>query len=298
MASSAHPEAAGIYRGYDKTGLEAQYNLRASHPDREPVYASYDERSLDFRKTALGEYDVPYGPAERQRLDIFPSADKAARVLVFFHGGYWRTLDKSVFSFMAEPFVAAGWSVVLVNYTLAPDASIDEIVDQAAQSLVAVRDRFPKSRGIVLSGHSAGGQLALMTLLNDGEGAAASGSRNGSEVLSPIVAGLTISGVFDLEPIRHTTINDLVRLDADSAARNSPIGRIAPSSVPLFVAAGAKETNEFRGQSRRFATSWRAFGNRAELYLVDGANHFTILGALADTGGAFQQTVWRFLDTV
>ncbi len=293
MAFSEPADAGGLYLGYDRDGLEAQYNLRISHPDRDAVYEEYRQRSADFRAAAGGQYDVPYGPAERQRMDIFPGATPDAPVFLFFHGGYWRALDKSYFSFVAEPFYRAGWTAILANYTLAPDATIDVIVDQARQAVAWAGVSFPKADGIVLSGHSAGGQLTLMSILTERTGAdrAARGTQ-----APPIVAGLPVSGVFDLEPLRHTTINERIHLDAASAAQNSPIRLIRPSPVPLLVAAGGAETAEFQGQSSRFADAWRAAGNRAELFLAEGTNHFTVLRAFADPAGPFQDKIWAFLD--
>lgn len=290
MASSDIGAANAVYRGYDPAGLEAEYNLRLSHPDRDAVYADYARRSAAFRAEADGQYDIAYGPAKRQTLDIFPGPSPSAPVFLFFHGGYWRALDKSVFSFLAEPFHRAGWTAVLANYTLAPETTIDVIVDQANQALAWVRAKYPDAGRLVSAGHSAGGQLTLMSILKD--------CASPDKGTPTITAGITISGVFDLEPLRHTTINDLVHLDEASAARNSPIHLVRPCPVPLLVAAGANETPEFRGQSARFVETWTAAGNRAETYLADGANHFTVLRAFAEPDGPFQKKVWRFLDSL
>jgi len=287
LADSDTAPASGIYLGYDRDGLEAQYNLRASHPDRDAVYEAFRRRSERFRAAADGRYDIAYGPANRQRLDIFPNPSPTAPIFLFFHGGYWRALDKSLFSFVAEPFHRAGWTAALANYTLAPATTIDVIVDQAFQAVTWVRSNFPVAERIVISGHSAGGQLTLMNILTD---QASHGAGT-----PPIAAGIPISGVFDLEPLRHTTINDLVRLDEPSVARNSPIRLIRPCPIPLLVATGADETAEFRGQSARFVDKWRAAGNRAELFLADATNHFTVLRAFADPAGCFQKQVWSFL---
>lgn len=280
----------GLYQGYDRDGLEAQYNLRTSHPDRDAVYEAFRHRSGRFRATTDGYHEIAYGPKERQRLDIFPNPSPKAPIFLFFHGGYWRALDKSLFSFVAEPFHQAGWTAVLANYTLAPEVTVDRIVDQARDAVTWVRQNFADAQRIVISGHSAGGQLTLMTILMD--------QLNRGEATATIAAGIPISGVFDLEPLRHTTINDLVRLDSASAARNSPIELVRPSPIPLLVAAGADETPEFRGQSARFAETWRAAGNRAEFFLADGTNHFTVLQAFADPESRLQQKVWTFLDTL
>ena len=285
-APTADREA--VYGGYDRAGLEAQYNLRRGYPDRDIVYADFAARSAEMRSTEQGRYDLPYGPAERQRLDCF-SAGEGRPVLVFFHGGYWRALDKSYFGFLAQAFVAGGWTVVLPNYTLAPRAGIDEIVSQARAAVRwAARTLLPPGMPLVTAGHSAGGHLALMCAL-DG----AAGGRK-----TPVDAAVPVSGLFDLEPIRHTSINELVRFDADAARRNSPIMHVLSSSIPLLLIVGGSETDEFRGQTERFAGAWSAAGNRAETLVAEGLNHFSVLRALASRKSDLHLRTLRFLEGV
>lgn len=287
MGSDEQETARDIYQGYDEAGLEAQYNLRTSHLDRPAVYAEYTERSSNFRNDVAGYKEVSYGPAQRQQLDIFSAASPDAPIFVFFHGGYWRALDKSIFSFIAEPFYRDGWTSVLANYTLAPEITLDGIVEQAIQSISYLRRTYPNAKSIVISGHSAGGQLTLMNILNDASRISGEGP--------PIVAGIPISGVFELEPLRYTSINEFLHLDQSSAATNSPINLIKPSSVPLLVITGGNETLEFQGQSDRFVEDWQANGNRAERYSVDETNHFTVLRPFADPDSALRKKVLSFL---
>ena len=285
-ASPADREA--VYGGYDRAGLEAQYNLRRGHPDRDIVYADFAARSAAMRRAEKGRYDLPYGPAERQKLDCF-SAGEGSPVLVFFHGGYWRALDKSYFGFLAQAFVAGGWTAVLPNYTLAPRAGIDEIVSEARAAVRwAARSLLPEGMPLVVAGHSAGGHLALMCAL-DG-----TPEPRGTRV----DAVVPVSGLFDLEPIRHTSINDLVRFDADAACRNSPVKRVVPSPVPLLLIVGGSETDEFRGQTERFADAWSAAGNQAETLVAEGLNHFSVLRALACRESDIHLRTLRFLERV
>ena len=285
-ASPADREA--VYGGYDRAGLEAQYNLRRGHPDRDIVYADFAARSAAMRRAEKGRYDLPYGPAERQKLDCF-SAGEGSPVLVFFHGGYWRALDKSYFGFLAQAFVAGGWTAVLPNYTLAPRAGIDEIVSEARAAVRwAARSLLPEGMPLVVAGHSAGGHLALMCAL-DG-----TPEPRGTRV----DAVVPVSGLFDLEPIRHTSINDLLRFDADAACRNSPVKRVVPSPVPLLLIVGGSETDEFRGQTERFADAWSAAGNQAETLVAEGLNHFSVLRALACRESDIHLRTLRFLERV
>ena len=283
-------ETTAIYSGYDRAGLEAQYNLRRDSPDRDLIYADFAARSEAVRSAYQRHCDLPYGPAPRQKLDCFPAGEECP-ILVFFHGGYWRALDKSYFAFLAQAFVAGGWTVVLPNYTLAPHADIDEIVSEARAAVEWVirfllRDGLP----LVLAGHSAGGHLALMGALDDWK----SRGRTGP----PVDGVIPISGLFDLEPIRHTSINELVRFNAEAAYRNSPLKCVTPSPIPLLLIVGGAETEEFRGQTTRFAKVWSAAGNRSEIVSAEGLNHFSVLRALADRKSDLHCRTLRFLERV
>lgn len=285
-ASPSDREA--VYGGYDRAGLEAQYNLRLGHPDRDIVYAEFATRSDALRRAQMGCYDLSYGPAERQKLDCF-SAGEGCPVLIFFHGGYWRALDKSYFGFLAQAFVAGGWTVVLPNYTLAPRAGIDEIVSEARAAVRwAARSLLPKGMPLVAAGHSAGGHLALMCALDD------TTDQHGT----PVDAAVPVSALFDLEPLRHTSINDLVRFDADAAHRNSPLNHVVPSPIPLLLMVGGAETDEFRGQTERFAGAWSIAGNQADTLVAEGLNHFSVLRALACRESEVHLRTLRFLERV
>jgi len=287
---SAEGPAENVYGVYDSAGLESQYNLRRDHPDRDVVYNEFAAKSEAIRRAGTGRYDLIYGPAKRQRLDYFPAGERCP-VLVFFHGGYWRALDKSYFGVLAQAFVARGWNVALPNYTLAPQASIDGIVAQARAAVDWVADTLlPDGMPLVVTGHSAGGHLAVMSALRDPE-------LEGPP--APHVDGLIpVSGLFDLEPIRHTSINELVHLDAPAARRNSPVNSVPRSRIPLLLIVGGSETEEFLGQTRRFAGVWSAAGNQIESLFPDGLNHFTVLRALADEGSELHVQTIDFLERV
>ncbi|MCW5770029.1 MAG: alpha/beta hydrolase, partial [Rhodospirillaceae bacterium] len=145
--------------------LEAGYNLRIRHPEREAVYARMAEASARLRAALPCQIDVAYGPDQVETLDFFP-AGADAPLIVFIHGGYWRALDKSIFSFVAKPFLDAGCAVALTNYGLAPQFPLEEIVAQSNRS-IAFLAREARSLGIdasriFVAGHSAGAHLAAM----------------------------------------------------------------------------------------------------------------------------------------
>jgi arylformamidase len=281
--------ASGLLNGAPNERLEREYNLRLRHPEREAIYAACRNASIVVRETMTMHRDVAYGPGPRQKLDIFPAAEPGP-VLLFFHGGYWRALDKDIFSFIAPGFVEAGVSVVLANYDLAPAASVERIVAQSAEAIAWVRDHGDDINGdpdrLVTAGHSAGGHLATSALGQLDSGA------------SGVRGAIAISGLFDLKPLRETSINDDLHLDESEAARLSPIRQIKPSTTPLLLAVGAGETDEFRRQSLDFAAAWQAQGNECEIHTLPQLTHFDIIVEFGRDGSALHQASRAFIDRV
>jgi arylformamidase len=285
-----------LFRTYDQEGLDAQYNLRARHPDFQDHFDKWARDSAQARGRLKGQLDLAYGVAPGETLDVFPAARAKAPVHVFVHGGYWRALDKKDHSFVAPVLVAEGYAAVVVNYALAPSVGVDEIVHQVRNAIAwtyrnAARIGADPDR-ITMSGHSAGGHLTAMAALTDWP-------RFAPDLPGDLVkaAGM-VSGLFDLEPIRHSYLNADLRLDAESAARNSPLRFAPPASVPLLVAVGAGETEEFLRQSRELAQAWR--GRAASLRHVEipGHNHFEIVEGLADSGAPLTQALLELIGKV
>jgi arylformamidase len=271
--------------------LDAEYNLRTRHPEREAVYAGYTERSELLRSTIPVDLDVSYGPHERSVLDLFPVSGAQA-ILVFFHGGYWRALDKSIFSFVAAPFVEAGYAVAIPNYPLAPETPIGGIVDQALAAVTWIgknRDRLG-ARGdtpITVAGHSAGGHLSAICAATDW---------TDHDLESNLISGcVPISGLFELEHLRHTNVAAQVHMTADEARRLSPIHRPRAGVVPTLLVVGGDETDGFVWQSRAYQDYLAQTGTTAELCEEPGFNHFTILEPFADPDHALHQRVKRLL---
>ena len=257
--------------------LEAEFALRRRHPERELVYDGHQRRSAIVRSNGACLLNQRYAAGPRCLLDIFPAGDRAP-VLFFIHGGYWRALDKSYVSFIAEPYRNAGITVVMPGYDLVPAVRVGGIADQMRLALDwTVRHLEPEC--IVVSGHSAGGQLAAMLALDQatrGEG--------------PIIGLATVSGAFDLRPLLHTSINIDLGLSEDEAAKSSPLLRLralreGATLVPLLGLVGGDETQGFKRWTADFVAEWRARRARAELYEVAGRTHFTILDALAAPDG-------------
>ena len=273
--------------GQETDYFDKQYNLRARHPDHPAFFERYRSESARVRGALGGRLDVPYGPSPDEALDIFPASSAKAPVHVFIHGGYWRSLDKRDFSYVAEPFVAAGAAVVVVNYALAPRVTLDEIVRQNCAALAWIYRNAGSFGGdpdrLFVSGHSAGGHLTAMMLVTDWRALGLPADL--------VKGGCAISGVFDLDPMLATSINADVRLDRAGAARNSPIRHMPDRASPMIAAVGANETDEFVRQSREFAAAWQARGLPGEYLALPGLHHFDIILELGKADAPLTRTM-------
>ncbi|MGS0897207.1 alpha/beta hydrolase [Burkholderia stagnalis] len=251
--------------------IDAHYVFSERYPERRAVYDSIDSMSAQTRLTLRCTIDVAYGDDPLERLDLFPGC-AGQPLVVFIHGGYWRSMDKRSFSYVARPFAGLGYSVAILNYPLAPEAPLAGIVGSASRALDWLAGQgkayLPGCPSTVLVGHSAGGHLAACL-------ASARGVAGG-------VAGcVCVSGIFDLEPLMKTAIAAQVRLGTTDVATLSPLTR-APFDGWMLLAVGAEETEGFvEMQTRRFAVRQRDAGHAAETMLIEGANHYTVLMSLA-----------------
>jgi len=251
--------------------------------DIEVELAEYTARSRAARDV-VAMTSIRYGDADREVIDVFGPLD-AAVVQVFFHGGYWQQLSRADASFPAVQFAARGITYAAPGYTLAPDADLPAIVEQAraAVTVLAANSAAP----IVVSGSSAGAHLAAMVALTDW-------SSRGFEQ-SPVAGLVLLSGVYDLRPLVDTYINDAVGLDETTAAQMSPLGIVedGTSGPPAVVAVGEIETAAFRSQSADFAWRLQECGWPVRALDIAGRNHFDIAFDLADAstvlGGAVRE---------
>ena len=257
---------------------DEQYNNRARIPEHPAILAHWFEASTRARERHTDMVERAYGSAPRERLDAFPARAPASPVFVYLHGGYWRALDKRDQSFVAPPFVEAGAMVVLPDYALCPAVTVEHIVLQTVQALAWVHRHAAEYGGdpgrIVVAGHSAGGHLATMLLACDWRAVA-------PDLPADLVkAALSISGVYELEPLRHAPFlaADLC-LTADSARRLSPAFMPAPRG-PLVAVVGGDESEEFQRQTALIAQAWGARSVVAT-ETVAGRNHMDVLHELA-----------------
>jgi arylformamidase len=260
--------------------LEAQFNPRMAVPDFQQHFDAYVAQSAAARAAIGGDYDLRYGPGPLQTYDLHrPKHPQAgAPLVVLIHGGYWRGLDKNTMTFAVPPYLDAGAVVVNLNYDLCPAVSLDAIVREMQEALVHIAGKAAEwgtdAGRLHVIGHSAGAHLAAMMV------AAPWPKDLGAQ---PPVASLgLISGVYQLEPVLHVSVNESIRLDGAMAARNS-VTRFPPRMKgTVLVAYGDAEPEGWQAQSLDFHQACRDAGTHCDLIRMAGGNHFTIKFAAAD----------------
>ena len=261
-----------MYRGMDRAALDAAYNNGAAVRDSAQIVAGWEARSAKLRAAHPEGMDLRYGSAERNRIDYF-AARRDGPVLAFIHGGYWQNRSKEIFSFVAEGPLAWGVNVALIGYTLAPQKRLDGIVAEIRAALDWLHSSIGMLGGdesrLFVCGWSAGGHLTAMAMSHPA-----------------VKGGLAISGIYDLEPMRLSYINDKLRLDEDEARRNSPMG-LPRTDKPLLIAYGADELPELCRQSEEYGKMLKNTTVRA----VPGKDHFTVLEELASPHGVLTALV-------
>lgn len=278
-------------RKQDPAWLAAQYNNRARVPDHAEILARWARDSQVIRDTRPCRLDLAYGDTPAERLDVFGPSDAipgpkvrrhpGAPMLVFIHGGWWRSLDKADHSFVAPALADAGAVVVVPNYALCPAVGIEDITLQMVRSLAwcwrHARELGADPSRITVAGHSAGGHLAAMMLCTLWK-------RVGDDLPDDLVkAALSLSGVFDLEPLRRTPfLQPDLRLTPGSVRRLSPAGFPAPAGT-LRAVAGALESEEFLRHNRLIRRRWGALTVPVCDTIAD-ADHFTVVDGLARSG--------------
>lgn len=253
--------------------LADEYNNRDRVPDHPRIIAGWYSDAGTYREGASMEADISYGARPRNRLDLFKVQDgRDSCLAVFIHGGYWRSLDKSAFSHMARGLNRHGVSVAVPNYTLCPEVTLPDIVDEIRQCCLFLHQRF--DRPLMLAGHSAGGHLAACM-------AATPWERYGAP--ADLVAGcFAVSGIFDLRPLRATPLNEDLRLTEADCLVASPLLWPMPNRPRFESWVGAEESAEFLRQARSLAAAWTGLGFSCGYATVPGKNHFSVIGALSD----------------
>jgi arylformamidase len=273
------------YRGMDRKTLDAAYNNGAAVgiERRDRYLAEWTERTRALFAQVPARLDLRYGAGARHRIDFLPCGRPERPTFAFIHGGYWQMSDKENYGCIAAGPLARGVNVAMIEYTLAPAARMDAMVAEVKAALAWLDGRLDAlgaaRRGLVVSGHSAGGHLAAMAMAEPG-----------------VTGALPISGLYDLEPIRLGALNDKIGLDEAEAARNSPIAHVPAAAPPLVIAVGAAELPELRRQSADYHQACRARGLDARLLELACHNHFSLLEELAAPDGALTAAVLDLTD--
>lgn len=255
---------------------EAEYNNRARVPDHMAAMGQWKQDAEAARAAHRPEI-IAYGPGPREVMDLF-SAGPDAPVVVFLHGGYWQALDKDWFSGLAPALLHHGVSLAVPSYDLAPTVRLGTILKQVRQAVDLIRARNSGKRPVVF-GHSAGGHMSACML---------------SEARAS--AAVAISGVFDLRPLIHTSLNTALHLDETEAAALSPIfwpipNGSTPGGTILDCLVGGDESPEFLRQSKMMADHWAENGVETRYEALPGLNHFTVLGPLLDPDSAMVKRI-------
>lgn len=250
---------------------DAAYDNNAAVKNSAALIAERNRASETLRASRSSFLDVPYGDRERTKVDLYPAADKMAPCLVFLHGGYWQRNSRELFAMLVEGAATHGWSVAIPGYSLAPDVSLTEIVTEISQSLDWLAQNggtYGISGPVVLSGWSAGAQLVAMALDHP-----------------RVTAGLAISGVYDLAPIRDTGLNNALKLTDREIAALSPL-RLPAVHKRLDIAYGTAELPALVFDSIQLHEARTAAGAPGRLFPIEGADHFSILSELRHPDGA------------
>lgn len=279
------------WRTWDSATREREYSPSSCiGGNYRPHIAAYAERSAAARARfadGAARLNLAYGASASQRLDLFvPSgstsgasekgeARRKPPLLVFIHGGYWQELSKEESSFAAAEALAQGLAFAALDYTLAPAASVATMVAECRQALAWLHAQagalgFDAAR-IVVAGSSAGAHLAALCALP------------GTAAAQVVRGAVLVSGIYEVEPLVGTSINDALGLDATAARAVSPaLATDLRGFPPSVVCWGEIETAEFKRQGRDFASRLRRAGSQCDVFEVPGRNHFDVILDLAD----------------
>lgn len=273
-----------VYREFDQAALDFQYNNQAQVADPKRYLDWYGPASARARARFDRIANLPYGPLPDERLDIFAPPDTRPDdrrpVVIFVHGGAWRQLDLYGSGFAAETFAARGAIYVPIGFSAMPAAeTLDEMIAQVRTAIAWVWRNIASHGGdpnrLYVVGHSSGAHLAAMAVVTDWP-------RLFGLPANVIAGAALVSGMYDLEPVRLSYRNEMLKLDRAAELRNSPCRNLPVQGPDLLVAYGSLETSEFKRQGQSFAALWQGcYGNCRELE-VSGQNHYELIETLTD----------------
>jgi arylformamidase len=282
-----------IWKNLSKDELRREYNIVV--PGVEKINAQFQNESASVRADLPGQFDLAYDEGgERHMLDIFTvESSVPSAMLVFVHGGFWKVNSKNARRFPAKSFVENNIAWTPINYRLAPGFSIDEIVEDGRNAIAWLYRNAEKyncdPERIYVSGNSAGGHMVAMLCADGWQ------SQHGLPK-DVIKGGCALSGIFDLEPLLYTEPNDWLKMDIETAQRNSPIYTLPGTDTKMIITCGSEESGEFRRQSRDYAELLENSGIDVRYFEMEGDNHFSIIGKLADTDSPVFSSIVKMIE--
>lgn len=275
-----------VFLEYDQAQLDLEMNLRGRWPEHQRYFDRWAKDSLHVRKTYNCHSDLVYGDTPGQKLDLFlPKPEEAAPragktpLLAFIHGGYWKSLDKGDFSYLAPAYLERGIAFASLNYDLSPEADISEMVAQVQRGLAwlirQAGDYGLDPSGLYVAGHSAGGHLAAMAM----NPAWTADFDLPAEVIK---GGCSVSGVYDLAPVALSFQQEELRIAPRVVEHFSPVTALPAVAAPLICAVGSEETAEFIRQQNVYVAAWREQGLACQVVDMPGENHFSTADRLAE----------------
>ena len=261
---------------------QKEYRGGGTIPDYDQYFVRWKENSEAARRQLTGNLNLRYGSSDKETLDLFP-APKSTHTVLFIHGGYWHSMDKDDYSYIASPFVNAGISVAVLNYALCPTVAMATIVDQCRRAVAWLyqhgRNYGVNSERLVITGHSAGGHLTAMMFATDWSAY--------NIPATAIAGGIALSGLFFLDPFLLISLNEQLKLDQASVTALSPAYLLPQISSPLMAVVGGLESNEFKRQTQSIAAAWPV--NCPTAMVIENRHHFDILDELTGLGSPLWQ---------
>lgn len=274
-----------VYKQYNREQLNNQFNTRRHVPDYAHYFEDWEKRSRQAEKEYTICKNIFFGDHPLECVDIFPSQMPNAKTMVFIHGGYWHLLDKSLFYFLAPAFLDHAITTVFINYPLAPAVSLGSILLSCRKAIQWLHENITSFNGdplqLYVMGHSAGGHLATMLMAEEG--------------FNFLKGVISISGLYQLEPIALSYLNDILQLDKNTVTTYSPALLKQVNNCPLLLVTGTDETNEFKDQCAHMYHRWKNKQNCIEQLQVAGKNHYSIVNAVAETGSPLQAAIFRLM---
>lgn len=280
------------YKGFRQDEMEYQYNPRVSVPEYPELAKVRAARARKVRESAKSWLNVAYGSSPRETLDIYAADKPGEPVLVYIHGGYWRSGSKEDNCNFVPTFTERGATVVLVEYDLCPNVTVSDIVRQTRASIAWIYKNIMRYGGnpgkLFISGHSAGGHLTAMALAHDWEKEGLPGDL--------IKGAVATSGVYDLDMVMKISVQEQACLTPALAKENSPFLHPPVVRCPLVVAVGGAEPKGWQQMSEDYFHFCAQSGMSAEYLVVPGANHYTMSEKLLDEGNPLTQALLQQME--